>query len=67
MEKLNRLIMGVALLATLAFVATFSPVANAAGCQVLSKQTLEKKASRYQETIRSASRKYGVSEAEVTQ
>ncbi len=35
---------------------------SAAGCQVLSKKTLERKAKRYKQTIRSASRKYGVSE-----
>ena len=41
---------------------TYSPNVSAAGCQVLSKKTLESKAKRYKKTIRSASRKYGVSE-----
>lgn len=62
MEKLKRLTTGLVLLLALTFGATFSPLAHAAGCQVLSKNILEKKADRYAKTIRSASRKYGVSE-----
>lgn len=45
-----------------AIVTTYSPTVSAAGCQVLSKKSLERKAKRYKKTIRSASRKYGVSE-----
>ncbi len=49
------------LLAVIAFVAfSYSATASAAGCQVLSKKTLERKARAYKRTIRSASAKYGV-------
>lgn len=48
------------LLFTIAF--SYSPTVSAAGCQVLSKHSLEKKAKRYKKTIRSASNKYGVHE-----
>lgn len=41
---------------------SYSATASAAGCQVLSKKTLERKASLYKKTIRSASSKYGVNE-----
>ncbi len=48
------------LLLTVAFLSP--PTVSAAGCQVLSKSSLEKKAKRYKKTIRSASAKYGVHE-----
>lgn len=48
------------LMITIAF--SYSPTVSAAGCQVLSKHSLEKKAKRYQKTIRSASNKYSVNE-----
>lgn len=41
---------------------SYSATASAAGCQSLSKKTLERKAKHYKKTIRSASSKYGVSE-----
>lgn len=41
---------------------SYSATASAAGCQVLSKKTLERKAKLYKKTIRSASSKYGVNE-----
>lgn len=46
-----------------AFIFTQSfQTAEAAGCQVLSKETLEKKADPYDQSIRSAAQKYGVKE-----
>lgn len=48
-----------ALMITITFL--YSPDVSA-GCQVLSKSSLEKKAKRYKKTIRSASAKYGVNE-----
>nr|CAA6800693.1 MAG: Unknown protein [uncultured Thiotrichaceae bacterium] len=49
-----------ALMTVVAF--SYSATASAAGCQVLSKKTLERKAKTYKKTIRSASSKYGVSQ-----
>ena len=62
MDKLIKLTMSLMMVFSFAIVTTYSPTVSAAGCQVLSKKTLERKAKRFKKTIRSASRKYGVSE-----
>lgn len=62
MDKLIKLIMSLVMVFSITVLTTYSPNISAAGCQVLSKKTLERKAKRYKKTIRSASRKYGVSE-----
>lgn len=62
MDKLIKLTMSLVMVFSFAVITTYSPNVSAAGCQVLSKKTLERKAKRFKKTIRSASRKYGVSE-----
>ena len=62
MDKLIKLTMSLMMVFSFTVITTYSPNVSAAGCQVLSKKTLERKAKRYKKTIRSASRKYGVSE-----
>lgn len=61
MDKLIQYTAGIMLASSLVIIQSIQP-ANAAGCQVLSKSTLEKKADPYSPPIRSASRKYGVHE-----
>jgi membrane-bound lytic murein transglycosylase MltF len=62
MHKLINKLASPVLAMLLIAVFSYSSVASAAGCQVLSKHSLEKKATRYNKTIRSASSKYGVHE-----
>ncbi|MGB0846770.1 MAG: transglycosylase SLT domain-containing protein [Thiolinea sp.] len=66
MDKLIKLTLSLVtslmMIFSLLIITTYSPTASAAGCQVLSKKTLERKAKRFKKTIRSASNKYGVSE-----
>ncbi|MEZ5535240.1 MAG: transglycosylase SLT domain-containing protein [Thiolinea sp.] len=62
MHKLIIKLAGPVLAIAVSIVFLYSPAASAAGCQVLSKHSLEKKASRYDKTIRSASSRYGVHE-----
>ncbi|MEZ5449846.1 MAG: transglycosylase SLT domain-containing protein [Thiolinea sp.] len=61
MDKLNKMTAGWLFLFTLVLTSIYSSTALAAGCQVLSRSTLEKKADPYEKTIRSASHRYGVS------
>lgn len=61
MDKLNPYTASFVLATAFVFTQTFQS-AEAAGCQVLSKETLEKKADPYDQSIRSAAQKYGVKE-----
>ena len=61
MEKLNPYTASFVLASTFLFTQTFQPV-EAAGCQILNKETLERKADPYDQSIRSAAQKYGVKE-----
>ncbi|MFZ1386127.1 MAG: transglycosylase SLT domain-containing protein [Thiolinea sp.] len=61
MDKLNPYTASFVLATAFVFTQSFQ-AAEAAGCQVLSKNTLEKKADPYDESIRSAAQKYGVRE-----
>lgn len=61
MDKLNPYTVSFVLATTFMFTQSFQ-TAEAAGCQVLSKDTLEKKADPYDQSIRSAAQKYGVKE-----
>ena len=62
MEKLNQYASSLLLASSLTLALPIS-TAHAAGCQVLSKSSLESKADNYGTTIRSAAHKYGVHEA----
>ncbi|SKA91251.1 LysM domain-containing protein [Thiothrix eikelboomii] len=61
MDKLNPYTASFVLATAFVFTQSFQ-TATAAGCQVLSKETLEKKADPYDQSIRSAAQKYGVKE-----
>lgn len=61
MDKLNPYTASFVLATAFVFTQSFQTAA-AAGCQVLSKETLEKKADPYDQPIRSAAQKYGVKE-----
>lgn len=61
MDKLNPYTASFVLATAFVFTQSFQ-AAEAAGCQVLSKETLEKKADPYDQPIRSAAQKYGVKE-----
>ena len=61
MDKLNPYTASFILASAFVFTQSFQ-AAEAAGCQVLSKGTLEKKADPYDDSIRSAAQKYGVRE-----
>lgn len=59
MDKLNPYTASFMLVSAFIFTQSFQEAA-AAGCQTLSKETLENKADPYAQTIRSAAKKYGV-------
>jgi len=61
MDKLNPYTASFMLASSFIFTQTFHS-AEAAGCQVLSKETLEKKADPYDDPIHSAAQQYGVKE-----
>jgi LysM repeat protein len=61
MDKLNPYTASFMLATAFVFTQSFQSV-EAAGCQVLSKETLEKKADPFDQAIQTASEKYGVKE-----